>query len=133
MTTGKRAERTERDNLLLCDWSSQLFDLRALSSTDVPVLLLNQHLISSIKYIFFLCTLNPFISLKDGAIVFVLCDRSRVRCKQISLVNVRTSTEGFSSQAATSSFLQNKEIKFNGQMFVWDTQSFFYKNFSSDQ
>ena len=55
-----------------------------------------------------LCTLNPFISLKDGAIVFVLCDRSRMTCKQISFVNVRTSTEGFSSQAATSSFLQNK-------------------------
>ena len=29
-------------NLPLCHWSSQLFDLRALSSTDVPVLLLNQ-------------------------------------------------------------------------------------------
>ena len=26
----------------LCHWSSQLFDLRTLSSTDVPVLLLNQ-------------------------------------------------------------------------------------------
>ena len=29
-------------NLPLCDWSSQLVDLRAQSSTDVPVLLLNQ-------------------------------------------------------------------------------------------
>ena len=29
-------------NLPLCQWSSQLFDLRAPSSTDVPVLLLNQ-------------------------------------------------------------------------------------------
>ena len=29
-------------NLPLCDWSSQLFDLRAPSLTDVPVLLLNQ-------------------------------------------------------------------------------------------
>ena len=29
-------------NLSLCHWSSQLFDLRAPSSTDVPVLLLNQ-------------------------------------------------------------------------------------------
>ena len=28
-------------NLPLCDWSSQLFDLRAPSLTDVPVLLLN--------------------------------------------------------------------------------------------
>ena len=28
--------------LPLCHWSSQLFDLRAPSSTDVPVLLLNQ-------------------------------------------------------------------------------------------
>ena len=64
-------------------------------------------------------TLNPFISLKDGAIVFVLCDRSRIRCKQISLVNVRTSTEGFSSQEDTSSFLQNKEREIKGQMFVW--------------
>ena len=32
-------------NLPLCDWSSQLFDLRAPSSTDVPVLLLN-HVLS---------------------------------------------------------------------------------------
>ena len=29
-------------NLPLCHWLSQLFDLRAPSSTDVPVLLLNQ-------------------------------------------------------------------------------------------
>ena len=29
-------------NLPLCNWSSQLFDLRAPLSTDVPVLLLNQ-------------------------------------------------------------------------------------------
>ena len=29
-------------NLSLCHWSSQLFDLRVPSSTDVPVLLLNQ-------------------------------------------------------------------------------------------
>ena len=32
-------------NLPLCHWSSQLFDLRAPSSTDVPVLLLNQPII----------------------------------------------------------------------------------------
>lgn len=81
----------------------------------------------------FMYTLNPFISLKDGAIVFVLCDRSRIRCKQISLVNVRTSTEGFSSQEDTSSFLQNREREIKGQMFVWDTQSFLYQNFLSDQ
>ena len=46
MTRGKRAERTKHDfhvlNLPLCHWSSQLFDLRAPSSTDAPVLLLNQ-------------------------------------------------------------------------------------------
>ena len=29
-------------NLPLCHWSTQLFDLRVPSSTDVPVLLLNQ-------------------------------------------------------------------------------------------
>ena len=29
-------------SLPLCHWSSQLFNLRALSSTDVPILLLNQ-------------------------------------------------------------------------------------------
>ena len=49
MTTGKRAERTKHDlpvlNLPLCHWSSQLFDLRAPSSTDVPVLLLNQPIV----------------------------------------------------------------------------------------
>ena len=33
-------------NLPLCHWSSQLFDLRAPLSTDVPVLLLNQPIIS---------------------------------------------------------------------------------------
>ena len=32
-------------NLLLCHWSSQLFDLRAPSSIDAPVLLLNQPII----------------------------------------------------------------------------------------
>ena len=32
-------------NLPLCHWSSQLFDLRAPSSTDVPVLLLNQPIV----------------------------------------------------------------------------------------
>ena len=32
-------------NLPLCDWLSQLFNLRAPSSTDVPVLLLNQPVI----------------------------------------------------------------------------------------
>ena len=46
MTTGKRAKTTKLyfwcPNLSLCHWSSQLFDLRAPSSTDVPVLLLNQ-------------------------------------------------------------------------------------------
>ena len=45
LTTGKGAERTKRNlpvpNLLLCPWSSQS-DLRAASSTDAPVLLLNQ-------------------------------------------------------------------------------------------
>ena len=30
------------DRRLLCHWSRQLFDLRAPSSTDLPVLLLNQ-------------------------------------------------------------------------------------------
>ena len=33
-------------NLLLCHWSSQLFDLRAQSSTDVPILFLNQPIVS---------------------------------------------------------------------------------------
>ena len=47
LTTGMRAERTKLDrlpvpNLPLSHWSSQLSDLRAPSSTDVPVLLLNQ-------------------------------------------------------------------------------------------
>ena len=45
MTTGKRAEGTTQPpvpNLPLSHWSSQLFDLRAQWSTDVPVLLLSQ-------------------------------------------------------------------------------------------
>ena len=46
LTTEKRAERTKHDFrcpiYLLCHWLSQLFDLRAPSSTDVPVLSLNQ-------------------------------------------------------------------------------------------
>ena len=36
-------------NLPLCYWSSQLFDLRAPLSTDVPVLLLNQPNVSLSK------------------------------------------------------------------------------------
>ena len=40
LTTGKRAERTKRD--FRCQFAALLFDLRALSSTVVPVLLLNQ-------------------------------------------------------------------------------------------
>ena len=50
MTTGKRAERTKHDfRCSICrtaigQWSSQLFDLRAPSSSDVPVLLLNREL-----------------------------------------------------------------------------------------
>ena len=39
---GKNLTRLPESNLPLCHWSSQLFDLRAPSSTDVPVLLLNQ-------------------------------------------------------------------------------------------
>ena len=49
LVTGKRAERTKQDfqfpicrSAILCHWPSQLFDLRAQLSTDVPVLLLNQ-------------------------------------------------------------------------------------------
>ena len=46
LTAGKRAVRTKLDfrcpSLPLCHWSSQLFDLCAPSSTDVPVMLLNQ-------------------------------------------------------------------------------------------
>ena len=43
---GKDWTRLPVLNLLLCHWSSQLFDLRVSSSTDVPVLLLNQPTIS---------------------------------------------------------------------------------------
>ena len=32
--------------MLLCHWSSQLFDLRALSSNDFPVLLLNRPILA---------------------------------------------------------------------------------------
>ena len=39
---GKDYTRLPVPNLPFCHWSSQLFDLRAPSSTDVPVLLLNQ-------------------------------------------------------------------------------------------
>ena len=40
LTTGKRAERTKCD--FHCQFAALLFDSRSLSSTDVPVLLLNQ-------------------------------------------------------------------------------------------
>ena len=46
MTTGKRSEGTAQlpvPNVPLSHWSSQLIDLRAQWSTDVPVLLLSQH------------------------------------------------------------------------------------------
>ena len=39
---GKDLNRLPVPNLPLCQWSSQLFDLRAQSSTDVPVPSLNQ-------------------------------------------------------------------------------------------
>ena len=39
---GKDWTRLPVPNLSLCHWSIQLFDLRAPSSTDIPVLLLNQ-------------------------------------------------------------------------------------------
>ena len=39
---GKVLTRLPVLNLPLCHWSSQLFDLRVPSSTDIPVLLLNQ-------------------------------------------------------------------------------------------
>ena len=39
---GKDQTRLPVPNLPLCHWSSQLFDLRAPSSNDVPVLLLNR-------------------------------------------------------------------------------------------
>ena len=38
-------------NLPLCDWSSQLFDLHAPSSTDVPILLLNQPIMSAVTVV----------------------------------------------------------------------------------
>ena len=40
LTTGKRAERTKSD--FRCQFAALLFDLRAPSSTDAPVLLRNQ-------------------------------------------------------------------------------------------
>ena len=50
LTKGKRAERTKHDFRCpiyrsVIDQSSQLFNLRAASSIDVPVLLLNQPII----------------------------------------------------------------------------------------
>ena len=39
---GKDQTQLPVPNLLLCHWSSQLFDLHALSSTDIRTLLLNQ-------------------------------------------------------------------------------------------
>ena len=47
---GKDWTRLPAPNLPLCHWSSQLFDLRAQSSTDVPILLLNQP-INSVTYL----------------------------------------------------------------------------------
>ena len=43
-----------RYNLPLCDWSSQLFDLRAPSSTDIPVLLLNYAIYEHLMWSFWL-------------------------------------------------------------------------------
>ena len=47
---GKNLTRLPETNLPLYHWSSQLFDLRAPSSTDVPVLLLNQPKIWAIPH-----------------------------------------------------------------------------------
>ena len=62
---GKEQARLLVPNLPLCHWSSQLFNLRAPSSTDIPVLSLNQ----PIKIIFSdrNCFLTSFaIDGKDG-------------------------------------------------------------------
>ena len=72
LTTGKRSERTQLDfrygtNLPLCHWSSQLFDLRAPSSTDVPVLLLNHPII----YVGAAFTLELLYSWIGGSVIRV--------------------------------------------------------------
>ena len=46
---GKDKTRLPVSNLTLSHWSSQLFDLRAPSSTDVSVLLLNQPIIRGVS------------------------------------------------------------------------------------
>ena len=51
-------------NLPLCDWSSQLFDLHAPSSTDVPALLLNQPNMSAVTVVKYLTTSSRFLSLQ---------------------------------------------------------------------
>ena len=51
-------------NLPLCYWSSQLFDLRAPSSTNVPVLLLNQSIAFVVLKNIFFCVCGSFSYLK---------------------------------------------------------------------
>ena len=61
----------------LCHWSSHLFDLRAPSSTDVGVLLLNQpiYVILKINFLTALCFLLPMLSTCQATVNFFHGDK----------------------------------------------------------
>ena len=76
-------------NLPLCHWSSQLFDLRAPSSTDVPVLLLNQ----PITYIIILVIKQIGLPLRGRPILLItrmITDRIGLHSVLLPLLRAQT-------------------------------------------
>ena len=83
-------------NLPLCHWLSQMFDLRAPSSTDVPVLLLNQPTIKTERtQIHFLSDVLVAVASLDlkvpiGAASQTLLTRVRLRLRRRLVLVPRT-------------------------------------------
>ena len=76
-------------NLPLCHWSSQLFDLRAPSSTDVPVLLLNK----PITYIIILVIKQIGLPLRGRPILLItrmITDRIGLHSVLLPLLRAQT-------------------------------------------
>ena len=93
-------------NLLLCHWSSQLFDLRAPSSTDVPVLLLNQPKISEFRQQRFSAThVN-----RKWAFFFLIC----VDSTKFVLLNAFTRIKPVYSKIGSKSQLQSAKNSTSG-------------------
>ena len=75
---GKDWTRLPVLNLLLCHWSSQLFDLRAPSSTDDPILLLNQPIKHVTQCLITRWNTSKFVKIVCCATYFQLSSQSSI-------------------------------------------------------